>query len=162
LGVTVAAVRWLVAPVAMPPSLLWLAALLLVLGAILDTRWLPLRLPSRHVQVDDMLRRTWPWWLYLPLYGATLGLGLLTYVPFAALFVLVACALLVGGPAAIGAFIAYGVARATLPVMLAALTSRARIEEIIRPMLRMRGSAQAASALSQLVLAISLVRAQFQ
>lgn len=155
-GGCIATLRWLANDLPLSLAGVFVLATMLVMGALRDWNLVPLRIPSRHVQVDDILRRSWPWQLYIPLYGATLGMGVATYIPFAAYLVLLAAALGVGGAAAVAALVAYGAARALGPWIVVASTRRPT-SGVIAALTRRRAAAQVASGVSQIALALGLL-----
>lgn len=148
-GLTLAAAAWLLFP---PPWLIGLAALA-AMGAMRDAFFLRVPISIRRVQVDDMVRVEWPWWVFVPAYASTLGFGALTAIPFAGFLTLVAIGLLVGGPLTVIAFASYGLGRSLLVVVLATVGLVIRPRRVVRAMLDLHPFARAVSVTSQLILA---------
>jgi hypothetical protein len=92
-----------------------------LLGLLIELKVVPLPAPYRHWQVPrDWPQRFGPWRGYA-LWGATLGLGIVSYIPFVSYHVFIACMLLSGGLAQGAAFgILYGAGR-TLASLLPAI-----------------------------------------
>lgn len=88
--------------------------------ALVELRLLPLTIPSVHRSVPQA------WWVrYGPTqgalaYGAVLGLGVTTVIPFASFYLLLFLIVVLGFPAGILVGLAYGFGR-SLPVWLASL-----------------------------------------
>jgi hypothetical protein len=82
-------------------------------GLLMELKIVPLRAPYRHWQVPrDWPRKFGPLGGYA-LWGSTLGLGLVSYIPFVSYHVFLVGMLLSGGPAAGAVFgVLYGVGRA--------------------------------------------------
>lgn len=86
------------------PTAAWLVAGIALLAAVFEASGRAL--PSPHRQVDERWLDTYRNWVYGLGYGAQLGAGVTTYITTAAVYVVVAAALLVGdlaASAAIGA-----------------------------------------------------------
>lgn len=156
IGGSVATIRWFAIDVPLSPPAVWALAGILALGALRDWGLLRVRIPTRHAQVDDILRRAWPWQLYIPLYGFTLGTGLATYIPFAAFLGLLAAAFSVGGAASVTALLAYGAGRALGPWIVVA-ASRRPTSSVIEGLTRRRPAVQVVSGLSQVALALGFL-----
>jgi hypothetical protein len=86
-------------------------------GALLDSGRAPLRLPSVRRQVDDAWMREYRGWVYGLGFGFQLGLGVVTIVTSATVYLTFLAAFLAGGPGA-GALVGlvFGLARA-LPLL---------------------------------------------
>lgn len=114
---------------AMPQFILMLLGLCGVVFALVDLGVLPVTVPTLHRSVPQR------WWLrYGPTrgavaYGAVLGMGVTTFIPFASFYMLLVGALLLGPVAGglIGA--AYGLGRA-LPVPFASLAMVCGVEPV--------------------------------
>jgi hypothetical protein len=66
-------------------------------GLLMELKVLPMSAPYRHWQVPrDWPQRYGPWGGYA-LWGATLGLGVVSYIPFVSYHVFLVCMLLSGG-----------------------------------------------------------------
>lgn len=91
-----------------------------VLVALLELRLVPLPLPTIHQSVPQA------WWIRFGptrgslAYGAVLGLGVTTVIPFAGFYLILVAAFLAGLPGGTVIGFAYGLAR-TLPVWVASL-----------------------------------------
>lgn len=98
------------------PRLAVLAAAAL-LGALLDSGRTPLRLPTVLRQVDDAWMQTYRGWVYGLGFGLQLGLGVVTIVTSATVYLTFLAAFLTGSPAG-GALVglAFGALRA-LPIL---------------------------------------------
>ncbi|MDX6555649.1 MAG: hypothetical protein QOD86_1844 [Miltoncostaeaceae bacterium] len=98
------------------PRLGILAAAALV-GALLDSGRTPLRLPTVRRQVDDAWMRAYRGWVYGLGFGLQLGLGVVTIVTSATVYLTFLAAFLAGGPGA-GALVGlvFGAARG-LPLL---------------------------------------------
>ena len=98
------------------PRLAVLAAAAL-LGAVLDSGRTPLRLPTVRRQVDDAWMQTYRGWIYGLGFGLQLGLGVVTIVTSATVYLTFLAAVLTGSPAA-GALVGlvFGALRA-LPIL---------------------------------------------
>lgn len=98
------------------PRLAVLAAAVLV-GALVDSDRSRLRLPTVRRQVDDAWMHEFRGWVYGLGFGVQLGLGVVTIVATATVYLTFLAALLTGSPLAGGAVgLAFGTARA-LPVL---------------------------------------------
>jgi hypothetical protein len=83
-----------------------------LIGLLMELKVVPFSAPYRHWQVPrDWPRKYGPWRGYA-LWGSTLGLGLVSYIPFVTYHVFLVCMLLSGGPVAGAVFGAvYGLGR---------------------------------------------------
>jgi hypothetical protein len=88
-----------------------------LLGALADSGRTPLRLPTVRRQVDDAWMQRYRGWVYGLGFGLQLGLGVVTIVTSATVYLTFLAAFLTGSPTA-GALVglAFGAARA-LPVL---------------------------------------------
>ena len=96
-----------------------------LLGILTELKILHLPAPYRHWQVPrDWPRRFGPWRGYA-LWGATLGLGVVSYVPFVSYHVFLVCMFLSGGPVEGATFgLLYAVGRALASLLPAIGASR--------------------------------------
>ena len=100
------------------PVRLGLLALVLVVGALLDSRILRWRLPSWRRQVDERWLATYRGWIYGAGFGFQLGLGVVTIVPSAVTYATWVAALLTGAPqAGLGVGIVFGIVR-SIPLLM--------------------------------------------
>lgn len=83
-----------------------------LLGLLMELKVLPMSAPYRHWQVPrDWPQKYGPWGGYA-LWGSTLGLGIVSYIPFVSYHVFLACMLLSGGAVEGAVFgVLYGVGR---------------------------------------------------
>ena len=89
------------------------------LGALRELRLLRVPLPQRRRQVPEHWRRSWPLPLWSGAYGAGLGAGALTHVPFATWYAALAGAVVIGDPLVSGLCLAlFGAGRALAAVAL--------------------------------------------
>ena len=136
------------------PSRLGILAAAGLLGARADSGRTPSRLPTVRRQVDDAWMREFRGWAYGLGFGLQLGLGVVTIVTSATVYLTFLAAALTGSPAA-GALVglAFGAARA-LPLLAVrgVRTSRelgaveARLRRLERPARRLALGAQLALA----------------
>ena len=99
-----------------------------LLGALWDSRLVPMPMPTVHRQVDERWLTTYRGWVYGAGFGFQLGTGVVTIVVSAATYTMLAAALLTLSP--VGGLIVgttFGVVR-SLPLLLTArLTTPARL-----------------------------------
>ena len=144
-------------------ALLGLAALAACVAVAFDLRLFGLRLPTPRRQVDDRWLRRYRGWVYGVGFGFQLGLGVVTIVSTAAVYLAGLCALLSGGAAA-GALIGgvFGAARACTLLLARGADSPAAVVALDGTMQRLRGRAATAAAagtgLAALVAAAAVVR----
>jgi len=95
---------------------------LAVAGAARDLGLLPVGLPQRRGQVPEHWRRELPVAVWTPLYGAMLGLGVLTFQVVSTFWVAAGGALVIGDPAvAAGCLALFGLGRVLMVVLPTAL-----------------------------------------
>lgn len=149
LGIGAALIHWLLRP---PEGVAWFVLALAAAGGLRDVLWPHLRLPAREVQVDELLRRETPWWVYLPAYSFALAIGVLTRIPFAGFLVLISFAAYVGAPMGVVAGVLYGIARSGTTVALAAFALLVGRESVTAAMAKSQRPARLASGATQFAL----------
>lgn len=133
------------------------------LSVAFDLRLAGLRLPTLRRQVDERWLRRYRGWVYGAGFGFQLGLGGVTIVTTAAVYLAGVAALLTGG-AARGALIGgvFGAARASTLVLARRADSPAAVLALDGTMQRLRGRAASAAAagtgLAALVAAAAVLR----
>ena len=109
---------------------------LAIAGQATGGRWLP----QRRAQVPEAWRRTRPLWQWSSGYGAILGVGALTYQPFAAAWVALAAAASLSSPyAGVAAMVAFAVGRTVMVIVptagqsprVGSVVSRGRLARIL-------------------------------
>jgi hypothetical protein len=129
-----------------------------VLGLLLDTRVLRLRVPGLRRQVNENWLVQFRGWVYGAGFGAQLGVGFATIVTASATWVAFACALLSGTWLAGGLVGAvFGLARA-LPILSAArVRDPAALRDLVRRLERVRPRVALVSSAAQGAAAIGLI-----
>lgn len=101
-------------------SRLWLLAAVVAMAALIDTGLLPLRLPAWRRQVDERWLTTYRGWVYGLGFGVQLGAAVMTIIPAAGTYAMLAACVLTASPAGgmtIG--LAFGLVR-SIPLLLTA------------------------------------------
>ncbi len=118
-----------------PAAVAGAAAAACAVGLALDLQLRGLRLPTPRRQVDKSWLDTYRGWVYGLGFGFQLGLGVVTVVNTAAVYVMLALALLSASPAggmAVGA--TFGIVRGTMILMVANVRRPEQLREVLRRM----------------------------
>ena len=110
---------------------LWLLGAVVALAALIDGGILPLRLPTWRRQVDERWLTTYRGWVYGLGFGVQLGAAVVTIIPAAVTYGMLAGCVLTGSPAA-GAVIgsAFGLVRSVPLLLTARLRTAAQLHAV--------------------------------
>jgi hypothetical protein len=90
------------------------------IASLIDLGLISVPRPQRSAQVPSSWRSRWPLTIASFGYGAVLGIGILTFIPFAAFYVVLLAAVVFGYPFAIYIMLGYGVGKGLVTAILSA------------------------------------------
>jgi cytochrome c biogenesis protein CcdA len=100
-----------------------LLAAVAFVASLLDLELISLPRPQRSAQVPSAWRNRWPLAVASFGYGVVLGIGILTFIPFAAFYVVLVAGILFGFPLGVYLMLGYGAGKAVMTVVLSARPS---------------------------------------
>jgi len=135
-----------------------LAALAAVACVVLDLRVGGLRTPTVRRQVDDEWLSRYRSWVYGSAFGFQLGMGVVTIVTTASIYVVFALALLSAAPAAGAAIgLSFGLARGAVILVTAGVDDPSRLRQMHRRLQAWASPSYRLAIAAQLVVAVVVV-----